>query len=65
MNANMKTLQDFELRQKISQFGVQTAGNIVTAGVVVFLVLAWLLTDPFVQLGNLFAGNGKVKTKNN
>jgi len=61
----MKTLQDFELRQKISQFGVQTAGNIVTAGVVVFLVLAWLLTDPFVQLGNLFAGNGKVKTKNN
>jgi hypothetical protein len=31
--------------------------------VVVFLVLAWMLTSPFVQLGDRLAGHGKIKAK--
>jgi hypothetical protein len=51
------------MRQKLAQFGVQTIGHVVTAGVVVFLVLAWMLTSPFVQLGDRLAGHGKIKAK--
>ena len=59
MNANMK----FDMRQKLVQFGVQTTGHIVTAGLVVFLVLAWMLTSPLVQLSDKLMGNGKGKFK--
>jgi hypothetical protein len=64
MNINMKTLQDFDRRQKFAEFGVQAMGNVITAGVVVFLVLAWVLTSPLIRLVDLVAGNGKDKTKN-
>jgi hypothetical protein len=63
MNTNMKTLQDFDRRQKLAQFGIQAMGNVVTAGVVVFLVLAWVLTSPLIRMVDLVAGNGKEKTK--
>jgi hypothetical protein len=51
------------MRQKLAQFGVQAMGNIVTAGLVVFLVLAWMLTGPLVQLSDRLTGNGKAKLK--
>jgi hypothetical protein len=50
------------MRQKLVQFGVQTTGNIVTAGLVVFLVVAWMLTGPLVQLSDRLA-NGKARLK--
>jgi hypothetical protein len=51
--------------QKLAQFGIQATGNVVAIGVVVFLVLAWVLTSPFIQLIDRFADNGKVKLKTN
>jgi hypothetical protein len=65
MNATMKKFQDFDLRQELARIGMQTMGNIVTVGVVVFLVLAWVFTVPFIQLSDQFAGNAKVKKENN
>lgn len=52
------------MRQKIAQIGVQTAGDVVTVGVVIFLVLAWMLTSPFIQLFDQFAGRTKVRANN-
>lgn len=63
MNTVMVAFHDFDMRQKIVQFGVQTAGDLITAGVVVFLVSAWILTSPLIQLIDLVAGKRKVKTK--
>jgi hypothetical protein len=51
------------MSQKFIYFATQAIGNVVTAGVVVFLVLAWVLTAPFIQLCDQFAGNAKVKNK--
>jgi hypothetical protein len=52
------------MRQKLAQFGIQTVGNMVTVGVVVFLVLVWMLTSPLIQLIDQVAGRLKVKTNN-
>ena len=67
MNANTKSLQqEFDMRQKLAQFGIHATGHIVTAGVVVFLVLAWLLTGPLVQLSDrLIGAKTKMKTNRN
>jgi hypothetical protein len=62
MNADVKTLQDFDMRQKLAHLGIQATGHIATAGVVVFLVLAWAITSPLVRLGDQLAGSRKVKT---
>lgn len=51
------------MRPKLVQFGIQAAGYIVTFGVVVFLVLAWMLTSPFVWLGDWLANNRKQSGK--
>jgi hypothetical protein len=59
----MAAFQDFDMRQKLVQFGVQAAGNFVAAGVVAFLVTAWILTSPFIRLIDEIASNAKVKTK--
>ncbi len=64
MNPNVKTFQDFGARQKFARFSVQAVGNVVTAGVVIVLVLAWILTSPFFQFMDHVAGSGKVKTIN-
>jgi hypothetical protein len=64
VNPNIKNFQDFDMRQKIAQFGVQTAGNVVTVGVMIFLFLAWVLTSPLIQLFDQVAGKVKVKTNN-
>ena len=51
------------MRQKLVQFGVQTAGDFVAAGVVAFLVTAWIFSSPFIQLIDQIASNRKVKAK--
>jgi hypothetical protein len=51
------------MRQKFTCFARQAIGNVVTAGVVVFLMLAWIFTAPFMQLCDQFAGKAKVKNK--
>jgi len=61
----MKTFVNPDTFQKLARFGVQSTGNIVTAGVVVFLVAMWALTSPLVWLSDRMAGHGKVKTKTN
>jgi hypothetical protein len=57
----MKTLPNFDLRQKFAHFGIQTTGHVIAVGVVIFLVLAWVLTSPFIQLADQIAGNEKLK----
>ncbi|HSY75141.1 MAG TPA: hypothetical protein VK810_06705 [Dongiaceae bacterium] len=56
---------ELDMRQKLAQFGIHTTGHIVTAGVVVFLIFAWLLTGPLVQLSDKFAAAGKLKKQTN
>lgn len=63
MNPAIKQLEHFELRQKLAGFGVQIMGNVVSVGVIVFLVSAWALTTPFIQLHDQFARTAKVKNK--
>jgi len=63
MNTDVAVFQNFDMRQKLVQFGVQAAGNLVAAGVVAFLVTAWILTSPFIQLIDRIASNGNVKVK--
>jgi hypothetical protein len=63
MNADVKTFQDFDMRQKLAQLGIQATGHIATAGVVIFLILAWAITSPLVRLGDQLADSGKVKNK--
>jgi hypothetical protein len=53
------------MRQKLAQFGIHATGHIVTAAVVAFLVLAWLLTGPLVQLSDRLIGGAKTKMKIN
>jgi len=52
------------MRQKLVQLGIHMTGHIVTSGVVLFLILAWLLTGPLVQLSDRFIG-AKTKMKTN
>ena len=52
------------MRQKLARLGIQATGQIVTIGLVSFLVLAWVLTGPLVQLIDQLTGNGKVKLEN-
>jgi hypothetical protein len=63
MNISIKTVRDFDMPQKLAVFSVQAVGNVVTAGVVVFLILAWVFTSPLIQLMDQVADDGK-KTKN-
>jgi hypothetical protein len=51
------------MRQKLIQFGVQAAGNVVTIGVIVFLVVAWALSSPLIRLSDWLAGSRKEKLK--
>lgn len=51
------------MRQKLVQLGIQTMGHIATAGVVVLLVSAWVLTSPLVQLGDWIAHSRKERIK--
>lgn len=64
MRTNIKAFRDFDMRQKLAQFGIQTVGNMVTVGVVIFLVLAWIITSPLIQLIDRVGGTLKVKTNN-
>jgi hypothetical protein len=52
------------MRQKLAAFSIQAVGNVVTAGVIIFLILAWVLTSPVIQLMDQVADDGKAKTKN-
>jgi hypothetical protein len=52
------------MRQKLAQFGIQTVGNMVTVGVVIFLVLAWMITSPLIQFIDRVGGTLKVKINN-
>jgi hypothetical protein len=60
----MKILPDSDRFQDLAQFGFQTMGRVVLVGVVVILVSAWALTEPFYELSKRSARNGKLKTKN-
>jgi hypothetical protein len=64
MNINIKTVQDFDMRQKLAEFSVQAVGNVVAMGVVVFLILVWVFTSPLIQLIDQVTDSGKTKTKN-
>jgi hypothetical protein len=59
----LNTLQDFDMRQKLLQFGIQATGHIATISLVVFLVVAWALTSPLIRLGDWLAGS-RVEKKN-
>jgi hypothetical protein len=61
---NVSTSLQFDMRQKLVQLGIHMTGHIVTSGVVLFLILAWLLTGPLVQLSDRFIG-AKTKMKTN
>jgi hypothetical protein len=37
--------------QKFLRFGFQIVGYLTTVGLVAFLVLAWMLTAPFIRCG--------------
>jgi hypothetical protein len=70
MNTNMKALQGFyapqqgiNARQILVQFSLQAVGRVAAVGVAVFLILAWILTSPFIHLMDRFTGSKKVKTK--
>jgi hypothetical protein len=60
----MKAFQNPDMFQKFAQFGVQATGSIVATGVVVFLVLAWLVTSPMIRLIDQLVDKRKEKTKN-
>ena len=49
--------------QKLAQFGVHAAGNVVTVAVIALLVLAWVLTSPLVWLGDRIVEKRKRKSK--
>jgi hypothetical protein len=49
--------------QKFAYVANQAIGNVVTVGVVGFLILAWVFTAPFIHLCDQFAGNAKIKNK--
>jgi hypothetical protein len=59
----MAAFQDFDMRQKFAQFVVQAAGNFIAVGVVGFLVTAWILTSPLIQVIDQIASNGKIKAR--
>jgi hypothetical protein len=63
MKTGVVAFQDFDMRQKLVQFGVQAAGNFVAAGVVAFLIAAWILTSPLIQLIDRIASYRKLKAK--
>jgi hypothetical protein len=60
----MKILQNPERFQELAQFGVQTMGRIAVIGAVVVLVSAWMITEPFYELGKRIARGEKSAAKN-
>jgi hypothetical protein len=50
--------------QKLALFSNQVIGCLVTTGLAVFLILAWVLTEPLFQLSEWIAGSDKLKMKN-
>ena len=54
----MNTFQNSDALQRLLRFGFNATGYIVTAGLVLFLILAWILTAPLfrrgVYLGDLY-----------
>jgi hypothetical protein len=61
----MKMLSDSDRFQELAQFGFQTVGRVALAGLIVILVSAWALTEPFYELSRRVTRNGKVKTDKN
>jgi hypothetical protein len=59
----MKMLPDSDRFQELAQFGFQAMGRVALVGVIVILVSAWALTEPFYELSKRVARNGKVKNK--
>jgi hypothetical protein len=60
----MKMLPDSDRFQELAQFGFQAIGRVALVGVIVILVSAWALTEPFYELSKRAARNEKLKTKN-
>jgi low affinity Fe/Cu permease len=51
----MNTFRNSEMAEKTAQFVVQAVGNVVAIGVALLLVMAWVITGPFIQLGDRLA----------
>jgi hypothetical protein len=47
----MNAFQHLGPLQKLLHFGFQIVGYLATIGLVAFLVLAWILTAPFMRCG--------------
>lgn len=62
LNTNMKTLQNFDMVQKIARFGVQTIGHALSISLVVVLLLLWAFTEPLFQLGQQIEHRKKLRT---
>jgi hypothetical protein len=61
----MKMLSDSDRFQELAQFGFQTMGRVALVGLIVILISAWALTEPFYGLSKRVTRNGKVKTNKN
>jgi hypothetical protein len=59
MNPTMKNFQNSDVFQRFALFGLQATGSVVAVGIAVFLVLAWIVTSPFIHLVDRIAGMKK------
>jgi hypothetical protein len=59
----MKSFRNSKVLQKLGRFGVQALGHFAALSLALFLILAWMLTGPFFQLGEWIAHRGKFKMK--
>jgi hypothetical protein len=59
----MKIPQDPESTQALGQFIILTMGRVIMIGVIVALVAAWALTEPFYELSRRITRGGKLKPK--
>jgi hypothetical protein len=50
-----------DFTQKFGRFFVQATGNVVASAVTAFLILAWLLTQPFFELSDHVIHGRKMK----
>jgi hypothetical protein len=59
----MKIPQDPEGTQALRQIIILAMGRAIMMGVIVALVVAWALTEPFYELSRWIARGGKLKAK--
>jgi hypothetical protein len=59
----MKIPQDPESTQAPGQFILLAMGRVIMIGVIVALVAAWALTEPFFELSRRIARGGKLRAR--